>query len=285
MLKQRCAGGILLICFQNSDKIRSIPVIQIEPSRSQPRVCFSKEALAGLSRSIRENGILQPISVRRVFASKFELVAGERRLRAAIMAGFKTVPCVILDCDETQAAVFALLENLQRANLNMFEEAEAMRNLIEIWGLTQESVAKKLGKKQSTIANKLRLLKLDDEERALIKKANLTERHARAILKLESKEQRKLMIKKIAAKNLNVQDTESLIDSILQGARMDNSDNIDEKFVVKDLTFFMNAINDALDLMKISREGVQYIHNESAEYLEYMIKIPKERGSKKVESA
>lgn len=274
-----------MICFQNSDKIRSIPVIQIEPSRSQPRVCFSKEALAGLSRSIRENGILQPISVRRVFASKFELVAGERRLRAAIMAGFKTVPCVILDCDETQAAVFALLENLQRANLNMFEEAEAMRNLIEIWGLTQESVAKKLGKKQSTIANKLRLLKLDDEERALIKKANLTERHARAILKLESKEQRKLMIKKIAAKNLNVQDTESLIDSILQGARMDNSDNIDEKFVVKDLTFFMNAINDALDLMKISREGVQYIHNESAEYLEYMIKIPKERGSKKVESA
>ncbi len=285
MLKQRCAGGILLICFQNSDKIRSIPVIQIEPSRSQPRVCFSKEALAGLSRSIRENGILQPISVRRVFASKFELVAGERRLRAAIMAGFKTVPCVILDCDETQAAVFALLENLQRANLNMFEEAEAMRNLIEIWGLTQESVAKKLGKKQSTIANKLRLLKLDDEERALIKKASLTERHARAVLKLESKEQRKLMIKKIAAKNLNVQDTESLIDSILQGARMDNSDNIDEKFVVKDLTFFMNAINDALDLMKISREGVQYIHNESAEYLEYMIKIPKERGSKKVESA
>ena len=285
MLKQRCAGGILLICFQNSDKIRSIPVIQIEPSRSQPRICFSKEALAGLSRSIRENGILQPISVRRVFASKFELVAGERRLRAAIMAGFKTVPCVILDCDETQAAVFALLENLQRANLNMFEEAEAMRNLIEIWGLTQESVAKKLGKKQSTIANKLRLLKLDDEERALIKKANLTERHARAILKLESREQRKLMIKKIAAKNLNVQDTESLIDSILQGARMDNSDNIDEKFVVKDLTFFMNAINDALDLMKISREGVQYIHNESAEYLEYMIKIPKERGSKKVESA
>lgn len=274
-----------MICFQNSDKIRSIPVIQIEPSRSQPRVCFSKEALAGLSRSIRENGILQPISVRRVFASKFELVAGERRLRAAIMAGFKTVPCVILDCDETQAAVFALLENLQRANLNMFEEAEAMRNLIEIWGLTQESVAKKLGKKQSTIANKLRLLKLDDEERALIKKANLTERHARAILKLESKEQRKLMIKKIAAKNLNVQDTESLIDSILQGARMDNSDNIDEKFVVKDLTFFMNAINEALDLMKISREGVQYIHNESAEYLEYMIKIPKERGSKKVESA
>lgn len=274
-----------MFCFQNSDKIRSIPVIQIEPSRSQPRVCFSKEALAGLSRSIRENGILQPISVRRVFASKFELVAGERRLRAAIMAGFKTVPCVILDCDETQAAVFALLENLQRANLNMFEEAEAMRNLIEIWGLTQESVAKKLGKKQSTIANKLRLLKLDDEERALIKKANLSERHARAILKLVSKEQRKLMIKKIAEKNLNVLDTEALIESILKGDVLGSFENSDEKFVVKDLKFFMNAINDALDLMKVSREGVQYIHNETDEYLEYMVKIPKERDSKKVESA
>lgn len=274
-----------MFCFQNSDKIRSIPVIQIEPSRSQPRICFSKEALAGLSRSIRENGILQPISVRRVFASKFELVAGERRLRAAIMAGFKTVPCVILDCDETQAAIFALLENLQRANLNMFEEAEAMRNLIEIWGLTQESVAKKLGKKQSTIANKLRLLKLDDKERALIKKANLSERHARAILKLESREQRKLMIKKIAERNLNVQDTEVLIDSILQGDVLGSFENSDKKFAIKDLKFFMNAINDALDLMKISREGVQYIHNETDEYLEYMVKIPKGRGAKKVESA
>ncbi len=256
-------------------------MIQIEPSRSQPRVCFSKEALAGLSRSIKENGILQPISVRRVFASKFELVAGERRLRAAIMVGFKTVPCVILDCDETQAAVFALLENLQRANLDMFEEAEAIRNLVEVWGLTQEVVAKKLGKKQSTIANKIRILKLDEEERALIKKANLSERHARAILKLGSKEQRRLMIKKISEKNLNVLDTEALIDSILQGDLMGSAKN----FIVKDLNFFINAINDALDLMKISREGVQYIHNETDEYLEYMVKVPKDRASKRIESA
>lgn len=270
-----------MFCFKNSDKIHSIPVIQIEPSRSQPRVCFSKEALAGLSRSIKENGILQPISVRRVFASKFELVAGERRLRAAIMVGFKTVPCVILDCDETQAAVFALLENLQRANLDMFEEAEAIRNLVEVWGLTQEVVAKKLGKKQSTIANKIRILKLDEEERALIKKANLSERHARAILKLGSKEQRRLMIKKISEKNLNVLDTEALIDSILQGDLMGS----DKNFIVKDLNFFMNAINDVLDLMKISREGVQYIHNETDEYLEYMVKVPKDRASKRIESA
>ncbi len=270
-----------MFCFKNSDKIYSIPVIQIEPSRSQPRVCFSKEALAGLSRSIKENGILQPISVRRVFASKFELVAGERRLRAAIMVGFKTVPCVILDCDETQAAVFALLENLQRANLDMFEEAEAIRNLVEVWGLTQEVVAKKLGKKQSTIANKIRILKLDEEERALIKKANLSERHARAILKLGSKEQRRLMIKKISEKNLNVLDTEALIDSILQGDLMGSAKN----FIVKDLNFFINAINDALDLMKISREGVQYIHNETDEYLEYMVKVPKDRASKRIESA
>lgn len=270
-----------MFCFKNSDKIYSIPVIQIEPSRSQPRVCFSKEALAGLSRSIKENGILQPISVRRVFASKFELVAGERRLRAAIMVGFKTVPCVVLDCDETQAAVFALLENLQRANLDMFEEAEAIRNLVEVWGLTQEVVAKKLGKKQSTIANKIRILKLEAEERALIKRADLSERHARALLKLESKEQRRLMIKKISEKNLNVMDTEALIDSILQGDLMGSAKN----FIVKDLNFFMNAINDALDLMKISREGVQYIHNETDEYLEYMVKVPKDRASKRIESA
>ncbi len=115
----------------------------------------------------------------------------------------------------------------------------------------------------------------------MIKKANLSERHARAILKLGSKEQRRLMIKKISEKNLNVLDTEALIDSILQGDLMGSAKN----FIVKDLNFFMNAINDALDLMKISREGVQYIHNETDEYLEYMVKVPKDRASKRIESA
>lgn len=201
--------------FQNLEKIRSIPVIQIEPNRSQPRRCFSKEELQGLSDSIKENGLLHPLSVRRVFASKFELISGERRLRASIMAGFKTVPCVVLDCDEIQAEIFALLENLQRSELLFFDEAEAIYRIIQYGGITQEIIAKKLGKKQSTIANKLRLLKLNKKQRQRIMNANLTERHARALLRLENEEQQDEALNKIILNDLNVIETETLIEETL----------------------------------------------------------------------
>lgn len=206
---------IFLFLFQNFEKIRGIPVVQIEPNRSQPRRCFSKNDLQSLSDSIKENGLIQPISVRKVFASKFELIAGERRLRAAIMAGFKTVPCLVFECDETQAAIFALLENLQRSELLFFDEADAIQRLIDFCGISQDLIAQKLGRNQSTIANKLRLLSFDAIQRKQIIEANLSERHARALLRLENVEQRSLALKKIISENLNVRDTELLVDEFV----------------------------------------------------------------------
>lgn len=283
-LEDGYVGGMILIFAQNSDKVRSIPVIQIEPNRSQPRTRFSKEELAGLSESIKENGILQPLTVRKVFASKFELIAGERRLRAAIMAGFKTVPCLIVDCDETQSAVFALLENLQRSDLGPFEEAEGIQRLIQGCGITQEVAAQKLGKKQSTIANKLRLLKLSKEERQRITEANLTERHARALLKLENKEQREIALSRIILKGLNVQKSEILIDSMITENTSKNV-NAHRKIIIKDIRIFMNTINKAIDTMKLSGIDAERSQRETEEYIEYRVRIPKATMVKAVESA
>lgn len=172
--------------FSSKDnRIRQIPVIQITPNANQPRTEFSRDELVELADSIRQNGVLQPLTVRRGKQNQYELIAGERRLRASILAGMDTVPCIIVQCDDQQSAVFALLENLQRVDLGPFEEAEGIARLIEAWGITQEEAAQRLGKKQSTIANKLRLLKLSEPERRQIVEACLTERHARALLRLK----------------------------------------------------------------------------------------------------
>lgn len=258
----------------SADKVKNIPVIQIEPNRAQPRMFFSKEELQGLSESIRENGILQPLTVRKIFASKYELIAGERRLRAAIMADFKTVPCIIVDCDEKQSAVFALLENLQRADLGPFEEAEGIQKLINDCGITQEVAAQKLGKKQSTVANKLRLLKLSKEERQMIMDANLTERHARALLRLDTPEQREIALNKIILKGLNVQKSEFLIDSMISNSENKKSCH-NRTIIIKDLRIFMNTINKAIDTMKLSGIQAERSQRETDDFIEYMVRIPK----------
>ena len=259
---------------QTTEKIRSVPVIQIESNRAQPRTHFLKQDLESLSQSIRENGILQPLTVRKILASRYELIAGERRLRASIMAGFKTVPCIILDCDETQSAVFALLENLQRADLGPFEEAEGIQRLINGSGITQEMAAQKLGKKQSTIANKLRLLKLTKEERQKIVDAGLTERHARALLKIDDVELRGMALSRIILKGLNVQKSEMLIETMLEQKNKKGLSS-HKTVVIKDLRIFMNTINKAIDTMNLSGIKAQREQRETEDYIEYMVRIPK----------
>lgn len=280
LLKIKKPGVDFMIFSKPVDKIKSIPVIQIEPNRYQPRVNFSKDELQSLSESILENGLLQPLTVRKILASKYELIAGERRLRASIMAGFKTVPCIIIDCDDTQSAVFAMLENLQRSDLNPFEEAEGIRKLILNDGLTQEMVAKKLGKKQSTIANKLRLLKLDLEERNKIVESGLTERHARALLRLDSKEKRAVALTKIILNGLNVQKTEKMIEVMLE-KEADKKTRSHRTIIIKDLRIFMNTINKAIDVMNLSGIKAQRSQVETDEYIEYMVRIPKKSISDK----
>ena len=163
----------MLILSQEKRKVVEIPIERIVPNPSQPRRIFVQTELDNLSNSIKESGLLQPLTVRRIGANQYELIAGERRLRACRIAGFKTVSCIVNDCDEKQSAIYAMLENLQRQDLQLFEEAEGIARLISEWGVTQEEAAIRLGKSQSAIANKLRLLKLSLEDRKKIAEVGL----------------------------------------------------------------------------------------------------------------
>ena len=248
---------------KSENTISEIPVVKIRPNKAQPRKQFNEDELSALSRSIEENGILQPLTVRKVSQTEFELVAGERRLRAAVLAGIRKVPCIIVRCSERESAVYALLENLQRADLGVFEEARGISKLIRRYGLTQEQAAMKLGKTQSTIANKLRLLRLTDEEQEWIESAGLTERHARALLKISSEPQRREALSKIISDNLNVKQTEQLVS-------VGNS-----KAVIKDLRIFLNTINKAIDTMRKSGIHTESFKTDTTDFIEYTIRIPK----------
>ena len=205
----------MLILSQEKRKVVEIPIERIVPNPSQPRRIFVQTELDNLSNSIKESGLLQPLTVRRIGANQYELIAGERRLRACRIAGFKTVSCIVNDCDEKQSAIYAMLENLQRQDLQLFEEAEGIARLISEWGVTQEEAAIRLGKSQSAIANKLRLLKLSLEDRKKIAEAGLTERHARALLRIPNQTMRSKVLDTIIANGYNVQRTDAYIEQLL----------------------------------------------------------------------
>ncbi len=192
----------------------------IRPNRSQPRAVFDNNAIIRLADSIRRYGILQPLTVRPTEDDDlyaYELIAGERRLRAAKMLGYFTVPCVIMATDESTSAEMAIIENLLREDLNMFEQAYGFQKLIENHSLTQDEVARRMSLSQSAVANKLRLLKLSFEEQKLILETNLTERHARALLKVDNKDLRLDLIRQFAAEKMNVRQSEEYIDGLLNG--------------------------------------------------------------------
>ncbi len=195
-----------------------VDVGQIRPNTSQPRQDFEVNSIVQLADSIRQYGILQPLTVRKCEGTdgyRYELIAGERRLRAAKMLGMKTVPCLISDVDDTASAELALVENMIRENLNMFDQATAFSTLSTKFGLTQEEIARKLSISQSAVANKIRLLKLSAEERKQISEANLTERHARSFLRITNKALRARTISEVIAKGYNVADTEKYIQDVL----------------------------------------------------------------------
>ena len=249
-----------------------LPIKDIVKNPAQPRVIFSKDDLKNLAESIKYNGILQPITVRINKDNLYELVAGERRLKAAKLAGNTEVPCLILKTNEEQSAIFALIENLQRKNLNFFEEALAISKLIKKWNLTQDEVAIKLGKAQSTVANKLRLLKFSDEQKATILTNNLTERHSRALLKISSDEKIDELLKIIVEKKLNVSQTEELVEKCL-----DNDVKKTKKTfipIIKDVRIFYNTINKAVKTMRKAGVMAKVQKTEEEGYIKYIVKIP-----------
>lgn len=256
-----------------------IPIHAIMPNPYQPRRAFDSESLEGLTESIKKYGVLQPITVRRLFSGEYELVAGERRLRASALAGMLKIPAIIVNLNDSDSAVVALVENIQRENLSFMEEAEAYRNLLYQHGLTQEELALSIGKTQSSVANKVRLLKLSKLIREIIKDHRLSERHARALLRLKTEEEQLKALEKITSKNLNVQQTDELIDSMLEPEETPFQSvkrPILKTSSLKDMRLFTNTMRHAVELMR--RHGIEAksIETEYEEYIEYVITVPKE---------
>ncbi len=265
------------ISFKNENKISDIPIIKIRPNKAQPRKVFNESELSALAQSIFENGILQPLTVRKVSSAEYELIAGERRLRASVLAGLQKVPCIVIKCSDKESAVYALLENLQRCDLGMFEEARGVSRLIRRYGLTQQEAASKLGKTQSTIANKLRLLRLTYEEQEWIENAGLSERHARALLRLTNENTRREALSKVISESLNVMQTENLVNLMLTVTPKQEKKQGVNKVVVKDVRIFVNTINKAIDTMKLAGIDAQTDKIDTDNFIEYKIRIPKKQ--------
>lgn len=254
------------------NKVVQIDADKIVPNPNQPRSDINMQELEGLTDSIRQNGIIQPLTVRNV-GSYYELIAGERRLKAAVKAGLFYVPCIVVDVSERNSAIIALVENIQRRDLSFFDEASAISKMIELYGITQEDAAIRLGKSQSAIANKLRLLKLTDEEKQKITDYGFTERHARALLRLPAGEQRLEVIEKIHSRRLNVDSSERLIEALIyKNKEMESFKKRSGAF--KDVRLFVNTINKAIEMMKAAGINADSTKIQEEDYIEYVVRIP-----------
>lgn len=252
-------------------KIFDIPVADIRANPSQPRQNFSAEELTALAKSISQDGIIQPLSVRRIEGG-FELISGERRLRAAKMAGMLTVPCILINADRKRSAVMSLIENIQRSQLSFFEEAQAVDKLIKTFGLTQEEVAVRLGLAQSTVANKLRLLRLTDEERQTITDNGLSERHARALLRIHETSLRKSVLLKAISGSWTVTQLESYIKK-LEEQEIHRRCIRKSAVMLRDVKLFFNTVNKAVDVMRLAGVDTDTKRIDHEDYIEYIIKI------------
>ena len=271
--------------FRNKEKtlqrVVALDTGLLIPNKSQPRVDFDENELMALAESIRENGILQPINVRRCGVN-YEIVSGERRFRAAKICGLDEVPCIVIDADDEKSAVLALIENIQRKDLSYFEEALAIERLIKFYGLTQEEAASRLGKAQSTVANKLRLLKFSDAERGLLIKGNVTERQARALVRIDDQKLRIHAMGEMIINKLNIEQTEDMVDGILHGKIPEKKSLQDDKtqrsvntrkfhFPVPRL--YINSINKIVKTMKEANIDCETVMNHVGDCYEYTIKI------------
>ncbi len=258
-------------------KVVYLPIDSITPSPFQARKNFPQEDIKKLALSILQNGLLQPISVRPMSDGTYQLIAGERRWRACKMAAMSTIPALIYHFEDEKTAALSLLENLQREQLNPFEQARALRDLLCLWNCTQEAGARRLGIAQPTLANKLRLLTLNAEQEEICTKANLTERHARAVLRLPDSEMRTKALKVIVQNNYNVQQTEQFITRVLE-----NKPRPRRRMMVKDVRIFVNTIERALKMMTGNGIPATATKNEQKDYIEYVVRIPTSRAVQNV---
>ncbi len=258
--------------YKIGGQIILVPQEEIFPNPNQPRKRFDFDELEGLAQSIRQNGIIQPIAVRVNEKGQYELISGERRLRASRLVGITRIPCIIMEANDSKSALFALIENIQRTDLSFFEEAVAIDKLINEYGMSRDEVCKKLGKAPPTVSNKLRLLRLPEEIRLKIIQENLTERHARALLRLNNLSQIQRALSIISEKRLNVEESEKLIDQIMNN---DGRRRQPPVKLFKDVRIFVNTLNHAVDTMRRAGIEADSAKSETDEYIEYIVRIPK----------
>lgn len=249
-------------------KVLLIPIERITPSPFQARTQFNEEEIAQLAVSIMQNGLLQPVTVRKE-GEQYQLIAGERRLRACKLAQMEEVPAILCDYQDQQTAALGLLENIQRQNLNPFEQAKGIREMIEMWDCTQEEAAKRLGMAQPTLNNKLRLLSLTEEQQKFCLEHGLTERHARAVLRLESQPARTKALEQFARQGMNARQADAYIQKLLGGKERKRSVPM-----VRDVRIFVNTINKAVRLMVDAGVPASTHRIEGEGYVEYTIHIP-----------
>lgn len=258
-----------------SRMIQSIPVSCIRPNPYQPRRSFSEASINELARSIIRYGLIQPIAVRQIAHGQYELIAGERRLRATRKAGFATINAIVYSAGEQESAVLALIENLQRENLHFFDEAEAYKNLLMEHGLTQEELAQRIGKNQSTIANKLRILRLSQRVKDAICACRLTERHARTLLRIPDEEVQMRLIEQIRREGLSVKETEDLVEKILD--KMSAAEEPCRKVITvfRDGRLLINGIKKMVEQVSSSGLKASYHLADTEESYEIHVSIPK----------
>lgn len=266
------AIGLLTKKHRELNKVVLLPLSEIARNPNQPRRHFDPDSLQELSRSIIANGLLQPITVRKTESGTYELIAGERRTMAFRSLGKDYIPAIVEEYSDQQSAALALVENLQRKDLNYFEQASGIAKLMDQLGLTQQQVSVRIGKAQSTVANKLRLLRYTPELQQKMLDNGLTERHARALLKLSDGAALERAVNKIIEKKLNVEQTEQLVEKTLRGKDAAGKNRL---FIVKDMRMFQNSINKAVTMMNIAGIPVDSKKTESEEFVQFTIKIPK----------
>lgn len=264
-----------------STRVQYIPLGRIRPNPQQPRRSFDEEGLAELAASIRSCGILQPLTVRRA-GDGYELVAGERRLRAARIAGLREVPCLVAQVGEEDSALLALMENLQRRDLDCWEEAQAIARLISRYGLSQEEAARRLGRAQPTVANKLRLLRLPEDVRALLRENGLTERHARALLRLQDPEVQRRAAGDMVRRGMNVAQAEAYVEKLLQSDQV-TPPRGRSTYIIKDVRLFLNSVDRGLHLMRQAGVDAGWDRQDTDREILLTIRIPK-RASGKIDS-
>jgi ParB family transcriptional regulator, chromosome partitioning protein len=259
-----------------NDEIRKIAISDIVPNRYQPRTVFNEDKITELAQTIHTHGIIQPIVVREYDKGKFEIIAGERRFRAMQKLGWDTAPVIVKDFNDTETASVALIENLQREELTPIEEALAYGKLLELHSLTQEALAQRLGIGQSTVANKLRLLKLPDEIQAALLQKKITERHARSLIPLKDPEKQVKLLAEVVEKNLNVKQTEDRVIKLLTSS--ENKVKPKRKAFSKDMRIAVNTIRQSLNMVTDNGINLDAEEEEFEEYYQFTIKIPKKKS-------